>query len=63
MGSRLELKARFHGAHLTAITDGYLRVRDGRRAELKALIEDKARPRLKHETWVSITTWPLITGN
>jgi hypothetical protein len=42
MGSRLQLKARFHGAHLTAITDGYLRETRGRRTEVKALIEAKA---------------------
>jgi hypothetical protein len=54
MGHRLELKAKFHGAHLTAITDGYLRTRDGRRAKVMALIEAKARPRLTHEPQVSM---------
>ncbi|KAJ5431528.1 hypothetical protein N7445_009260 [Penicillium cf. griseofulvum] len=51
IGSRLELKAMFHSAYLTAIIDRYLRVRGGRRTEVKALIEAKARRRLEYEPW------------
>ncbi|KAJ5551298.1 hypothetical protein N7461_005996 [Penicillium sp. DV-2018c] len=42
MGHRLELKATLRGAHLRAITVGYLRTRNGRRIVVMALIETKA---------------------
>jgi hypothetical protein len=61
IGTRLELKAKLRGDHLTAITDGYIRMREGRQVrtteeqlKVKALIETKTQPRRLHEPWASM---------